>query len=332
MFHLRHTLSIIVFVFSCLGILCYSYLANFRDSIWDQLQNTSSKKSEIVSTFTHAKLYSSQENKPALFLDTDILSINHDQNKVFFQLPVGITFGKQGEEIHYRAALGHLDWQKNELGLEEDVLLDSDKSKISSKRLLYNLKSTKLVGTGGVEGNLFVPQTQDHLIISGDRLESSTSTQKGRFIGNVKGRVERLRRYEEGVNFSSQTLDFDVLAGRAWLKGDVNLYKENMHASARQGELWLENYNKKLKYFSLFSDVLVNETVVDKRGKTLQRRALSESLEWFVRDQLIVLSENPRVYQETDTIRGNRIILRENNSVIEVDDANSNFKVKKFGQ
>lgn len=332
MFHFRHTLFILLFIATCLGILVYSYTANFRDSIWDQLQDKSSVKSKVISTFTHAKLYSSQAGKPSLFLDSDILSIDHDQDKVFFQLPVGHSFDRQGEKIFYRGALGHLNINTSELGLEEDVQLNSSKSKISSDKLLYNIKTTDLLGTGNVRGDFYVPKTSDHLIISGDRLESITSTQKGRFIGHVKGKVERQRKYEEGVDFSSNSLDFDVLAGRAILLGEVNLIKENLHATARQGELLLENYNKKLKYFSLFSDVLVKEKVVDKNGRVLHRRALSESLEWFVRDGLIVLSENPRVYQETDTIRGNKIILRENNSVIEVDDANSNFKVKKIGQ
>ncbi len=332
MFHWQHLFGIFLFFLGSLGIFFYSYIADFRDSVWDQLQARSGDKGKTVSTFKKPQLFSSQSNRPLLFLESDVLSINHDEKDIFFQLPIGYVFDQQGEKIEYRAALGSFNFSRNILGLKSDVSLNSKASKVSSDQLNYHLDSHYLTGQGRVTGDYIVPSTQDNLVISGDKLESNTLKQTGFFQGNVKGRVTRKRRYEEGVDFASQRLEFNLIVGRTDLMGDVHLIKENMHATARQGQLLLENYNKKLKYFSLLSDVVVKEKVVDARGNVIYRRALAESLEWFVGDHLVVLSENPRVYQDSDTIRGNRIILRENNSVIEVDDANSNFKVKKIGQ
>lgn len=42
----------------------------------------------------------------------------------------------------------------------------------------------------------------------------------------------------------------------------------------------------------------------------------------------IILTGYPKVYQLKDVIKGNRIILREDNEVVEVDDANTNFILK----
>ncbi len=332
MFHWQHHLGVLLFLASSIGIFVYSYVANFHDSVWDQLQTKSAEKGRTISTFNKAKLFSVDKGRPQLFLESDILSIDHDVKTVFFQLPVGYLFNQQQERIDYRAALGHLNFESNILGLSSDVALLSSSSIISADQMRYQIDDHLLFGNGKVTGDYSVPQTGDRLVISGDQLESDTLKKKGEFLGNVKGRVSRKRRYEEGVDFASDRLNFDILAGKTDLYDNVQLIRRNLNATARQGQLLLENYNKKLKYFSLLSDVVVNETVVDTRGNVIQRRALAESLEWFVGEHLIVLSENPRVFQDSDTIRGNRIILRENNSVIEVDDANSNFKVKKIGQ
>ncbi|MCK5883362.1 MAG: hypothetical protein KAG61_06720, partial [Bacteriovoracaceae bacterium] len=92
------------------------------------------------------------------------------------------------------------------------------------------------------------------------------------------------------------------------------------------------NYNKKLKYFSLRSDVKVRERVVTTDGKVIIRRAYAEDLEGLMKESMIILTGYPKVYQESDVIRGNKIILHEDNSVIEVDDASSNFRVKSNGK
>jgi len=58
------------------------------------------------------------------------------------------------------------------------------------------------------------------------------------------------------------------------------------------------------------------------------RKAFGERLEGFTSLDRLVLTGYPKVYQEGDVIKGNKITLRINNEVVEVDDANTRFKLK----
>src|SRR5690606_7602443 len=110
--------------------------------------------------------------------------------------------------------------------------------------------------------------------------------------------------------------------------GNVELRKQEVTAQSKRGEIFLENYNKKLKYYVLYDDVKVSEKVKvpsPSGPRSYVRRALSEKLEGIVAEDKVILTGYPRVFQEKDVIKGNRIILRENNEVVEVDDANTNF-------
>ena len=91
---------------------------------------------------------------------------------------------------------------------------------------------------------------------------------------------------------------------------------------------FLENYNNTLKYFALYDDVKVKE-VLNLQGREVIRKAFSEQLEGFPGKSKVILTGYPKVIQEDDTIVGNKIILRWNNEVLEIIDANSNLKVKK---
>ena len=103
-----------------------------------------------------------------------------------------------------------------------------------------------------------------------------------------------------------------------------------MRANAIRGEIFLENYNKKLKYYALYDDVKVVEKIpVIKKGESrktfIERRAYAEKLEGFVKEGKIVLTGYPKVLQENDVIKGNVITLLKSNEVIEVDDSSSSF-------
>ena len=65
------------------------------------------------------------------------------------------------------------------------------------------------------------------------------------------------------------------------------------------------------------------------RKKRFIRRAFSEKLEGLARDNKLILTGYPKVFQLNDIIKGNVITLRGNNEVVEVDDANTHFKIQK---
>ena len=101
----------------------------------------------------------------------------------------------------------------------------------------------------------------------------------------------------------------------------------NFEGKAQRGNIFLENYNKDLSYFVLNDDVKVIENFKMK-GKKVTRKAFSEKLEGFPKKSLIILTGYPKVLQGQDAIVGNKIILRWNNEVLEIIDANSNLKLK----
>ena len=112
------------------------------------------------------------------------------------------------------------------------------------------------------------------------------------------------------------------------MKGNVSIKKENLDGYANRGEVYLENYNKKLKYYALYDDVRLQEKLVN-NGRPLVRKAFAEKLEGLIGEKKIILTGLPKVFQERDVIKGNRIIIRENIETVEVDDANTNLILKK---
>ena len=99
----------------------------------------------------------------------------------------------------------------------------------------------------------------------------------------------------------------------------------------RRGEIYLDNQSKKLKYYTLFDDVKVIEKLKINENQLIERKAFGEKLEGIISEDKLILTGSPKVLQEDDVVKGNKITLRENNEVIEVEDASSNFTVKKKG-
>ena len=126
-------------------------------------------------------------------------------------------------------------------------------------------------------------------------------------------------------------MKMDIVKSLVNLEGDVFLIKQQLKANSRRGEIFLENYNKKLKYFVLYDDVKVVEKVMLEgiNSSSFDRRAFSEKLEGMMSEGRIILTGYPKVFQQGDVIKGNRITLRENNEVVEVDDANTNFRLSQ---
>jgi lipopolysaccharide export system protein LptA len=146
---------------------------------------------------------------------------------------------------------------------------------------------------------------------------------------NVSGVIKRKRVYEESISFKTDYLTLNAPQSLAEMKGNVSFKKENLEAFAQRGEVFLENYNKRLKYYALYDDVRLQERLVQ-NGKPFMRKAFSEKLEGLISEKKIILTGLPKVFQEKDVIKGNRIIIRENVETVEVDDANTNITLDKM--
>ena len=278
-----------------------------------------------ISYFSHQK---GRENLQLKALD---LTVNKKTSKTVFFGPKGVAFTSSGKEVKYSAKRGEYITDKEYLELDGQVDLKMSHSHVKANRVDFYGKKDLIDCTGDVYSKSISKKSNDSIEVNSDTVQILTSKNLSKFNGNVVGEIKRNRVYEQNVSFAADKMQLDMLAHKADLHDNVSFKKRAVRAKARRGEIFLENYNKKLKYFVLFDDVRVVEKVRIKRnarkGTTFERKAFSEKLEGVMSEGKIILSGYPKVIQQGDIIKGNLIILREDVDVIEVVDANTNFKV-----
>jgi LPS export ABC transporter protein LptC/lipopolysaccharide transport protein LptA len=261
------------------------------------------------------------------------LSAEHmkSQNEEFaeFNLPKGIyNYQEKNKLIHYQADQGIYQKNRELLILSDNVKVHSEESDYQADHLKYYFKKDVIVGKGNVKFEGDDPKSKDFISIQSDFMRAKPQAQVSRFKGHVQGSMQRKRKYEGKMTFSSSEFEFDGNKSLANLTGGVHLKRDNYDITAGKGDIYLENYNKKLKYFVLNDDVKVLEKLQTKEGYQ-ERKAYAERLEGFGSDQKMVLTGAPRVEMGKDIIKGYRITIRENIDLVEVDDAMSDVQVKR---
>ena len=131
------------------------------------------------------------------------------------------------------------------------------------------------------------------------------------------------------MKFAAENVVVNSPESRINLSKSVKLRRNNYYLTAGNAEIFLENFNKKLKYYSLYDDVKLEEKIELHSGGTQTRRAYAEKLEAHQATGRVVLTGAPRVEQGKDIIKGYQITLRENVELVEVDDSKSSFSLKK---
>lgn len=246
-----------------------------------------------------------------------------------FSDPRGVyNYQKKNKTVRYSADSGLYKKAKETLALEGKVEFSSDEANYSADKVKYYLKKDLIIGSGNVKFEGDDLKTKDHLIILAESMRAKPEAQLTQFKGNVKGTLERKKKYEGRMVFSSNELELEGAKSLAHLEGEVEMKRDNYLITAGKADMFLENFNKSLKYFVLNDDVKVTERMQTPEGVQM-RKAFAERLEGFGREQKMVLSGAPRVEMGEDVIKGYRITIRENVDLIEVDDAMSDVQVKR---
>ena len=133
----------------------------------------------------------------------------------------------------------------------------------------------------------------------------------------------------ESFDFKANRVELNMLKSLVSLSDNVLLHRNNYDLEAQKAEIFLENYNKKLKYYVLYDDIKLEEKLSMNDGSKQMRKAYSEKLEGYMAEEKVVLTGAPRVEQGEDLIKGYQIILRENVELVEVDDSQSSFDLNK---
>lgn len=246
-----------------------------------------------------------------------------------FEIPKGIyNYQAKNKTIKYTGDKGSYKKEKELITLAGNAQLSSDEAVYNADKVRYYFKKDLILGTGNVKFEGDDLKSKDHVVITSETMRANPNSQLSKFKGNVKGKMQRKKKYEGALTFASRELQMDGNKSLAHLEGDVKMHRESYDITAGKADMYLENFNKSLKYFVLNDDVKVTEKLQTPEG-VQERKAFSERLEGFGREQKMVLSGAPRVEMGKDVIKGYRITIRENVDLIEVDDAMSDVQVRK---
>lgn len=246
-----------------------------------------------------------------------------------FTEPKGVyNYQKKNLTMRYQAVEGIYRKPKELLVLTGNVKVISQEAEYEAARVKYYFKKDLVLGYGGVTFKGMDLKSKDQVEINAETMRANPQIQLSRFKGNVQGTMERKKKYEGKMTFSSQQLQLNGIESLAQLEGDVSLKRQGYVITAGKADIYLENYNKSLKYFVFNDDVKVTEKLVTPEGTTY-RKAFSERLEGFGREEKMILSGAPKVEHGLDVVKGYRITIRENMDLIEVDDAISDVQVKR---
>jgi len=329
----RQYFTIILFVLATVGLSLYSFIGQFSETITkgeDKAESSSGIGDE--SYFKTVDVYLVDKSNPFLKLEASELIFTNSNTLLLGFNPDGVIYrrnekNQEEEPIFFQAKNSRMDTKGKNLDLEENVNVLMGTATIQSKTAKITNNGTLIEASTGVKTQKLDLKTNDQITINSDYVLYKPKEEFFEYRNNVNGVITRKREYEENVRFSTDLLTLIGPKGEVDMRGNVAIKKDNLDAFANKGTVFLENYNKKLKYYSLSDDVRLQERLV-MDGKPMTRKAFSEKLEGIISEKKIILTGLPKVFQEKDVIKGNRIIIRENIETVEVDDANTNITLE----
>lgn len=285
---------------------------------------------EIVeeSTFQDMDYYSVENGEKVLEMTAQDLRVV-SQRDLYFTSPDGALYNEDGDKIAYTAREGEFKDLNKELMLKGNVDLQARKGRYQAEEIYYNGSKEFLEAKNSIQAEVYDASTKDTIKVSSNYMTSWLNEQRSLFIGDVEGELIRKRAYEGSFSFEAQRMELDQAKSLITLNSDVLLERNNYTLTAQRAKIFLENFNKKLKYYVLYDDIKLVEELKLPNGTSQTRRAYSEKLEGFMSQGKVVLTGTPSVEQGGDLIKGYQITLRENVELVEVEEAQSSFQLKK---
>lgn len=324
----KHTINFVLFLLGSTSLILFSFTGKWDGGVFKEVDFGAERPKSMQESYFKKVLYHVNNEKGPLFmLDASELTSNNTINKTFFFDPRGFVFTSRGTRVEYSGKKGVYDQNSEILNLEQETSLKTDTTDAVAEKMVYEVGENRVQMIDNVKTKTFYVEEGDWIYLDADQAFFWTEEKRSKYAGNVVGKIKRKRVYEDSMEFKSNELYLNMDALKADLYRDVWIKKQQLTATSRRGEIFLENYNKKLKYFALYDDVKVVEKVM-LDGKFTNRKAFSEKLEGIPSEGKIILTGYPKVYQLNDVIKGNMIVLRENTEVVEVDDANTKFNVE----
>ncbi len=319
--------TIIISFFLFLNLLIGYGVFHYRGSGgWGQDSNAI--LSQVPSEMTQLSYYFVRDSSPTLSLNANSMrSLGNEI--VSFESPRGTyAVDKKKPAISYTALHAEYIKAQDQLKLQNEVEINHRNSVYKGDEMNYRVSQDFLSGSGNIKIQHFMAKSGQKIFLSSQRLEAQPRSERMKLIGAVDAQVKPRFNYLDTLFLKAGTLELIGADSLIELRQDAEIKRGEMKISARNGDIFLEQENKKLKYFVMNDDVKMTEKMLDQAGRPLTREAFAERLEGFGQDK-IVLSGAPRVVQGNDVIKGYQITLREKMEFIEVEDALSDVQVKK---
>jgi lipopolysaccharide export system protein LptA len=320
--------TMVIFSFTLvMGVICLVALNSADQEGWGE--DAAGALKEVPSRMEQIDYFNLKDNKPLISLAANSME-SFGEDYVNFVNPKGEYITPQDQKpIHYQAQRAEYEKKSDRLNLNRLVTLTKEESRYSGDSLTYWLKKDLLVGKGDVEVFSVDKKKGQQVQMRADRMKAYPGKKMSSFYPLAKGEVVDLKRHTPKIFLTAGLVDMDGIKQLIMLKNGVQFDRGDMSLSARKGDIFLENQNKRLKYLVFNDDVKLKEKLKLKSGEEVIRKGFSERLEGFGLDESFVLSGAPRVEQGADVIKGYKITLREKMEFIEVDDAMSDIETKQ---
>jgi lipopolysaccharide export system protein LptA len=324
----KSIIIIVSFMVFCFSVVVTSVNTSTKRDMIKSHENFKKKVVKNFTEFSKVSFYGVEDEVPTFQLKAEYLDVVNNSDMTFI-LPKGEVY-KEGRKfpIKYTSEEGSYDYAKRRLRLNGSVHFENSDSIIKSQKFDFYINSGELLATGDLSVISRDFKTGDRIFIDSQLMKGNTHKKHFIYKDNVVGQIKRKRAYEEGFKFSTDSLDVDLNNSNLVLSGSVKINRSKFKLLAGKGEFFLENYNKKLKYYALYDDIRLEETLKLRDGSELTRRAYSEKLEGFNSEGKVVLTGAPRVIQGKDIIKGYQVTLREDVELVEVEDSSSSFSIK----
>ncbi|MAZ47648.1 MAG: hypothetical protein CME65_03745 [Halobacteriovoraceae bacterium] len=303
----------------------YTALTARRDVI--NSQQISEEQKVESSYFKGVHYFKIKKQNPEAELKASFLDIRENEFLAFIE-PNGVLI-EDDRRIQYTADSGNLDTKTKKLELKGRVKIRDEDSRYESEMFNYDGTNDVMIARENVKSFIKDETTLDTLEIESQKMISWLKTKRVEMSGGVKGEVKRKRQYEGKLFFQSEDMTLNQQESYVKLDKSVKIRQNKMNLSAGNAEIFLENFNKKLKYYALYDDVRLEEKLRLDSGVYQKRRAFAEKLEAHQGTGKLILTGAPRVEQGSDIIKGYQITLRQAVEMIEVDDSQSSFKLKR---
>lgn len=327
---IRQLFFIYSFIFICIWCVLWTVTGRFDHfgeefSAGKKQLQANEQNDQAESTFKFVTYYLTQKKIPFVNFNARELVLAENNKKATGMLTNGLVYRSDDlTPIKFQADKTTVLFSEKEVFLENRVKVNFNNIYVDADKMNLYFNRDLLEARGNIVTHSTGQRANETVVVNSDNANYKSRENTIEYLGKVRATFKRQKAYEESIHFSAGHLFFDGNKGLANFLGSVHLNRENIDVFANAGELYLANYNKRLKYYSLYDDVRLEEHV-NSSGKVFTRKAFAEKLEGIMSERRIILTGFPKVFQEKDVIKGNKIIIKENIETVEVDDANTSI-------